>query len=350
MAIDWITLKISMDDLMYPMTRLDREGLLALSDRVMRFNPLTGETVYETAAWDSIRSDTHGLSYRVSGAEIQMQGSPSRCWRNGCNVFGSISMLQSARLMVSFFRRATGLWLPDPMHAPYWVSRVDVAVNYDCGTASNVRTALNYLRSCEGGRYRVDQRSGDSVYWSVRSRRRSGKAYAKGPHIRHQLKKSQTNALYSEHELDLLDRLVRLELKLASQFWSDFYKEGGNWRYLDWQWLEAAHDSFFGRMIGNDNIGVDMNQELIDKICDAAEGLGHKRGQGDRAHATYRMIQAMGWEHAREVIAKATWYRHLAILRAAGFGDLDIAKGTVSPLRRTIRLAPVHSWADLAAA
>lgn len=344
---DWLTLRIDLADLP---KWVDLKALVELSDVIERYNPVTGEMVYQTSAWDSIRSDSHGLSFRV-GTELAIQGSPARCWRNGCNVWGSRSIIQCARLMVALFTRVTGVRLPDPMRCEGWrVSRVDITQNYDLGSLANVRTALEYLRGLQGGRYRVSQTAGDTVYWSQRSRRRSGKAYAKGPHIAYQIKKGNTTALYSDAELEYLNRLIRLELKLGSQFWSDFYKEGGNWRYIDWEYMSGVHAAFFGPMIGSDKIGVDMGVELLDKIRDAAVQLGHKETAGDRAHCTFQMIKSMGYEHAREIIARPTWYRHLSILRQAGLGDLDIAQATVTPLRRTITMRSVSSWSDLLAA
>lgn len=347
MALDWLTLKINLDDLP---ARVDRQALVQLNDVVERYNPRTGEIVYQTPAWDSIRSDSHGLAYRVGGS-LALQGSPSRCWKNGCNVFGTGSIIQAARLMVAYFTRVTGIWLPDPViHQAWEVTTLDYFKNFDTGSLANARTVLAYLKDCNGGRYRVDQTTGDTVYWNRTSKRKKGKAYAKGPHIRKQVKKVQTGAKYFEWQLSLLDRLVRLEERLGTAWWSDFRQGGGNWRYISEDFLIAHFDLFFEKMIGSDNIGVDMGSELLDKIRLAAVELGHKETAGDRAHCTFQMIKGMGWEHAREITAKATWYRHLSILRQAGFGDLDISRGMVTPIRRTITLRPVSSWAELRAA
>ena len=76
--------------------------------------------------------------------------------------------------MVAFASTHLGIWLPD--HPEVWiVSRADITQNIMLDSLSDVRVALRYLRECEGGRYRVSQQAGDTVYWSHRSRLRKGR-------------------------------------------------------------------------------------------------------------------------------------------------------------------------------
>lgn len=363
MLIDWLTLKIDFDVVLQHCGQEALDYIRGLNDVVTRHNRQTGEIKYETIAHDSIRSDTHTLNWRA-GSELVLFGSPARCWKNGCNVFGSSNSLQCARLMVSLFRQSTGINLPDPALSDlkgksfYRLTRMDITRNFFCGSLANARTVQKYFLSCDGGRYKVNAQAGDTCYWNRGSRRRSGKTYLKGPHVRHWLRKNRVPSVYgpksfgltgyTEKQLDLLDTIARAELQLGSQFWFDYNDTGLDWRKIAPEELMNWHDQFFGKMLGDNRVqAADMADKLIDKIRAGAVSLGHKETQGDRAHATFRMIQAMGYEHAKEIIAKSTWYRHLTILRASGLGDIDITSGRIVPIRRSIDLVPVSSWSDL---
>lgn len=338
--LDWVTARLPYDR--FP--RIDWERLRALGDRVQRFNPATGEVSWETQAWDSIRSDSHGLSYRVGGDALWMQGSPARVMGDGCNVFGSgASAAQDVAGCVDRMRRFLFQVLPvdDPSAVSDWlVSRVDVTKNLDVGSLEAVRDALRILRDLEGGRYRVSQQSGDSVYWSHLSRLRSGKAYAKGPHLEYLTKKSIGNKTYFPDEIILASRLLRLELKLGSQFWRErSIKPWHQWTSKD---FDNEWENYFGRMIGNAEMTNDV--ELKKQIMLVAP----TEGQGRAAYGCWALIQSQGWERAREMYSKTTWYRNLKVLRSAGLSDADFSAGRVVELRRRILEARVvESWAEL---
>ena len=341
--IDWITVRV-------PDRHFTREEWCVLrdrGDRVQRYNPATGEVRWESQAWDSIRSDSHGLTFRIGSDAVWVQGSPARVIGDGCNVFGSGAsaandLLGCVDRMVSFFFQAVGLQRRGRIEE-WIVSRVDVTGNLDLGGLEQVRQALRILRDLEGGRYRVSQQAGDTVYWSHRSRIRSGKAYAKGPHLRH-LNKQRTHQgkEYSELEIEQANRLLRLELKLGSQWWRERSKP---WYEMQPGDLWKQWESYFGRMIGEAELVDDMN--LKERVMAAAP----TEGQGRAAYGCWAMIESQGWERAREMYSKTTWYRNLKILRAAGLGDADFSAGRVVQLRRKIVEARlVHSWEELKAA
>lgn len=349
MLIDWVTVRIPYAA-MAPETA---RQLLELGDRIRRFDPRTGEVVYETMAWDSIRSDSHQISVRAGSDAFWIQGSPARIMGDGCAVFGSgasaaLNLPGCVDAMRLYVQQMQGLPLP-PDLSQWIVSRVDVTGNLLLGSLEEVRAALKILRDCEGGRYRVSAQAGDTVYWSQTSKLRSGKAYAKGPHLEYMNKKNARTALaepgyrymeYTQSDIEKANRLLRLELKLAREFWAR-----NEWQTFDSEDLKLQWTDYFSRMIGSAEMTDD--KDLKGRIMSAAT----TEGQGRAAYGCWLLIQSEGWERARESFAKSTWYRNLKILRAAGLGDADISAGTVVPLRRRVFEARlVSSWPDLRAA
>lgn len=346
MLIDWITARIEYGHIApeyWQMLRL-------LTDRVMRFCPATGETRWEAGAWDSVRSDSHQIAFRVGSDAVWLQGSPARVCGDGDAVFGSgpsaaLDLVGCLQRMVAFVSSRIGV--PLPSEPSQWlVSRIDVTGNLLLDDLPAVRIALRVLRECEGGRYRVSQQSGDTVYWSHRSRLQSGKAYAKGPHIEYMIKRpGYSGRVYTSSEIGLVQRLLRLELKLGSQFLRE--RVGKLWFEISRDDLVNYWSLFFERMVGSSEVCTesDLRQRLREVVID---GEPISDGRANAAYGCFLMIKNEGWEKARLAFSKSTWYRHLKILHLAGLGDADIAAGTVvSFRRRIIDSQVVSSWAEL---
>lgn len=339
MLLDWVTARV-------PYERLSPEALevaLGWGDRILRVNASTGEQVWETAAWDSIRSDSHSINIRAGGAEFQIQGSPARVIGRGDAVFGAgasrdLNIAGAVDRMRLFVGQHLGCKLPEPN--AWIVTRVDVTENLLLDDLPAVRAALLILRSCEGGRYRVNQQTGDTVYWAKGSRLRRGKAYAKGPHLRYLMgKKEYEGCRYSEAEIALADRLLRLEATLAREWFNRH-----DWKAVTPAMLRDEWKSYFERMIGDSEMSVCT---LKERIFAAAP----TEGQGRAALALWTLIQSQGWENARELQSRTTWYRNLKILRAAGLGDADISLGQVVPLRKKVlESRVVTDWSELRSA
>lgn len=337
MLLDWITARVPMD-MLSPEAREKARGL---GDRVCCYCPKTGDVRYESSKWDSVRSDSHQVVSRAS-SDLWIQGSPARVVGDGDTVFGAgasraLDVVGALRRMVAFLAGQLECALPD---ADYWiVSRVDVTGNLLLGSLADVRTALSILRGVEGGRYRVSSTAGDTVYWSNQSKLRKGKAYAKGPHLRHLLQKqTYTGRRYEESELKFAERLLRLELTLGREWFAR-----NPWKEVTAQRLRVEWEEYFGRMIG----GAEMveDDDLKTRIIKSADS----EGKGKAAYGCWLMIQNEGWERARESYSKTSWYRHIQILRAAGLRDADISAGRVVQLRRRIIEAQlVTSWASAA--
>jgi len=341
MLIDWITARLPFDH-MHPdmVSRLRAHG-----DRIQCINLATGELQWEKSSWESIRSDSHSLTFRVGTDALWIQGSPARVIGKGCNVFGegaaaSLDLVGCHRLMIGLFCRQLSIVLPTDPHK--WIlSRIDVTQNLLLDSLESVRSALSILRDCEGGRYRVSQQAGDTVYWSTKSHLRSGKAYAKGPHITYQLKRPKYQGPdYTPQQIAKANRLLRLELKLGSQWLRERSKH--KWYDLTPDLLRLEWDSYFNRMIGNAVMKSD--DDVKDRIFSTAE----KPGQAKAAYSLWLFIQAHGWQIAKDNTNKATWYRNIKLLHQAGLGDLDISKGKVVQFRqKIIEAQQVNSWYDI---
>lgn len=317
----------------------DRERLRSHGERIQKYNPRTGEVSWEVSTWNSIRSDSHQISLRVSGDRLWFKGSPARVIGDGAA--RALDLLGCVGQMLGFVGESLGVKAPDPQLLE--VRRVDITSMLLLDSLSNVRQGLAVLRNCEGGRYRVSQQAGDTVYWSHGSRLKSGKAYAKGPHLRQaQQKREYGGRSYSEAELTAVDRCLRLELTLGSQWWRE--RVGRPWWQVTADDLRACHHEYFGRMLGD--VGVtEMNIE------DRVRAVAATEGQTKAAVSTWALIGKFGWEKARDMTSRRTWYRNLKVLRMAGLADADLSAGNVVPFRRRlIECQAVNSWPELMAA
>lgn len=352
MLIDWLSINL-------PVGTLDFDKLRAwqsTQDRIIRVGG-DGAIQWETSAWDSVRSDSHQLAFQVTGCNIRIQGSPARILCDGDNVFScgaaaALDLVGCHARMVAFINQHTGLDLPK---APdlWHVTRVDVTENLFLGSLPEVRQALSILRDCEGGRYRVSQQAGDSVYWSHRSRLRSGKAYAKGAELAHKMiqsgkqKVKQAMREYGIEEIAMASGLLRLELKLGAQYWRERIAQ--KWHETSPDHLKAEWQSYFSRMIGGAEIMAeqDIYARLL-AVVDIDDKGKPKEGQAKAAYSLWCLIKSEGWQKSRDMTNKATWYRNLKHLRNAGLSDADISRGNVVPLRKKVLEAvPVTTWAEL---
>lgn len=338
MLLDWVSFRVPL--LSFSEVQIRR--LRHLTDRIVRFCPRTGDVRYETCAWESIRSDSHQISFQVGSCDLRVQGSPARVCGDGDAVFGSgasadLDLTGCLKSMAGYASKVLDVILPQNIEQ-YSVTRVDVTGNLLLNGLPQVRDALRILRDCEGGRYRVSQQAGDSVYWSHMSRLRSGKAYAKGPHLEYLTNSSKySGRMYTPDEIALTQNLLRLELKLGREFFSR-----NDWREMNAEFFKQQWTNYFDRMIGDSDMTNDC--DLKRRIFTVAPSEGRAKS----AYGCWLLIQSEGWERAQESFVKSTWYRHLKVLRAAGLGDADLSSGKVVPLRRRILEAQViHTWADL---
>lgn len=302
-----------------------------LCHRIVKYCPATGRIDYETACWESLRSDDHQIAVRYNGQELRIMGSPGRVMGSGDAVFGMMPYCRDVRAcalaMIDFVARCVGVDLPREL-ACWRCTRIDATCNYLMPSLADVRVALDYLRKCDGHRKKLNRDREDSVTWSERSTLKSAIAYAKGPQLRAMMaRRDYSGYKYTDDDLALADRLLRLELRLR-RHWFDRVLDRP-WYEITWDVLAAEHERYFGAMIGAE-IMVESDLQLLDAVIAAAP----TEGQGKSAFRTLQLIRTLGPVIARESMARRTWYLHLRILRDAGLGDVDIASGTVVQLRR----------------
>lgn len=324
----------------------DQRRLLQYGERIVKFDAKTGAISWDCSCWDSMRSDSHQVSVRVSVDRLMMKGSPARCIGDGDAAFGSgaaraLDLVGCVQRMANFV--CNKLEVPVPDVRSWKVLRTDTTAMLLLPSLADVRQALAILRNCEGGRYRPDQRAGDTVYWSVKSRLKKAKAYAKGPHLRFSMKQRNYEGVkYTEQQLDAVERCLRLELTHGAQFWRE--RAGGPWYEVTAEQLRVWHAEYFGQMLGEAGV-TDMNIE------ERVRAVAPSEGQAKAAVGTWAMIQAYGWEKARDMSSRPTWYRNLKVLRAAGLSDADLSAGNVVAIRRPlIECQQVNTWDELMAA
>lgn len=329
--IDWLTLVLDTPVELVPAVRAWAHE----RPHLMRYTPATGDVEWDVPAREVVRSDSHQVTLSATPSGIVVSGSPARAMGQASNVFGSCDVVECSRAHIALVGKLTGWALPD--YQAWRCTRIDVTYNYDLGNLRTVRQALAILRQADGGRYKV-RATAETVYWSPGARTRGGKAYAKGPHLRYQVKRGQAQA--TEEELELADRLLRLELRLGGEWFRRARQVAGPaWWVYDYQ---REHEAYFREQIGS----VEVSEMTVqDRVIEAAP----TEGQGLAAYRTWCLIKAVGHQNARESMPRSTWYRHLRILREAGLTWADLAAGEVLPFRRRVieLREPVLSWDEL---
>ncbi len=333
--LDWLTLKTDISNL----SDFTRERLRASQSRILCIDP-DGAVVWEKSGRKSVRSDSHQITMEMGG-DLILYGSPARVGLDRVdNVFGSGDPIECATRMINFVSEVEGVDLPD---FRLWdCTRMDVTHNYHLGDKANVLTALEMLRHVEGGRYQV-QTSAETVYWSKKSTRRTGKAYCKGAHMEYMAKRGR--AFLTSEEMAAVQGLLRLELTLKRHFFKRTIE--CKWWELSQRDLEMEHERYFGELVGK----VEINEmtDMREACVQASENLGWTPGQGRAAYMSWNCIQAVGYMVWRSDTPKATFYRHRKILREAGLSFADFRARNVVPIRRRriVLGQPVRSWAEL---
>lgn len=334
--LDWLTMKtevINMPaDTLHAMRQ--RQGLIYKM-------AADGTCEWMTPSREIVRSDSHQIQFHLTNHHMMLFGSPARVVSKD-NVFGSGDIVECAQRMIKF--AADQLRAVLPGHECWSVTRADITHNYDLTAPALVRQALNTLRHAHGGRYQIRTES-ESVYWSVRSRHQSGKAYHKGPHLEYLRKQG---AEFTDEEIHLAHRLLRLELRLGSQWWHQTATKP--WHEYTAQDFDQIHAAYFKPLIGNAEVTemTDIKQQCID----AAKSLSMTEGRGKAAYAYWCTVCAEGYEQARDCTNRRTAQQHEQVLKQAGLSFSDFQARRVVALRRQplVLAQPVTRWEQLRAA
>lgn len=353
--IDWLTLRHPL----YDLPQFVRERLQDYVGFVYHMGA-DGKITWSKLVMDidKLRSDSPGIFWQFQGGgdgrEYLAIGASPAALEHGCNVFGSSDIQHCATVLLQHAGRAMGCILP-----AFWawqVRRMDITENYDLSSSATVKQALRYLLQANvSSRTRATGGKGDTVYFQAGAQRASGKAYHKGPQLRHLLKNEP--GLFPDEYCDLADSVLRLEYTLKRKYFCERYEPPIDHFIgpmpspfmLTEADLSAMHSEYFDKYIGSIEV-TDVNT-LLEKL----EAVCPTKGQAKAAYQLWGAIRSDGLDVTKAAyITKSgklsqTWYRNLGHLYAAGLSATDIGVGQVVQLRRdVIRItAPVQSWADL---
>ncbi len=334
--LDWLTLRICLTKL--PEVLITR--LQALSSKLFKVNALTGDVDWETYCFETVRTDTHQVCFKV-GSELCIQGSPARIGLRN-NAFGSADIRYCARKMIAFASLHFDTQLPDLCH--WTCSRIDITRNYLMQSGSEARQAMAYLKQTPESRQKHSYES-NGLYIGKRSTRKRGKIYLKGQDAKRN--KRLGRAEYSEDELKKAERLLRAELTLARHELLKLKDEKNlPWYRLSPDYLLNLHDDYFKDYFSEIEV-TDMSN-ILDKLLKASP----TEGQARAAYDCYVRIRMTGYEQAKDTYTKPSWYRHIGNLKAAGFKRADLQIINVIPLqKRAIQVShPVRHWDDISVA
>lgn len=355
--IDWLSLKIDLIHLPEPVVR----KLQSLNSRLFKVSASTGQIEWESYAWESVRSDTHQLCFRV-GTEFYIQGSPARLGLTN-NVFGALCIKYCARKMISF--AASFLGLSDlfsesrctDFHAQhddlcsgfpplrFWkCSRIDITRNYLMQSEAEARQALAYLKQSPESRQKHSYES-SGFYIGKRSTLHKGKIYLKGQDAKRCQRAGR--ALYTDDQLLKSQRLLRAEYTMARGLIRRLREDYSlHWYDLTSDYLLRLHGAFFKDYFSE--IEVTDMASVLEKLLIVAPSEGQARA----AYDCYVRIRMCGYEQAKVTFTKPSWYRHIKFLKMAGFNRADLQPTNVIPLqKRAIQVSePVRHWDDICVA
>ncbi|MDO3385649.1 phage/plasmid replication protein, II/X family [Gilvimarinus sp. SDUM040013] len=334
--IDWLTLRLDLSHLPEPIAR----KLQAANSKIFKVNAVTGDIDWETYAWESVKSDTHQICFRVGGG-LQIQGSPARLGLPN-NAFGSLDIQYCATKMIDFAKLHFDLESLPPLKL-WTCSRIDVTRNYLMQSGSEAKQALAYLKQAPEGRQKHSFES-QGLYIGKGSSLHKGKIYLKGQDAK-RCKKSG-RAEYTEDQIKKSERLLRAEYTLNRHILNRFKKSGILWHQLNPQILLEMHENYFKEYFSVIEV-TDMG-DILEKLLKTAP----TEGRAKSAYDCYVRIRMIGYEQAKESYSKTCWYRHLSFLKNAGLTRSDLQAINVIPLRkRSIEVSyPVRYWDDISAA
>lgn len=355
LLIDWLTLRIPVR--MLPPSLQER--LFENLNTVVCCSEAKGELseiLWESKRlnFDALRSDSQGLYFTVTyvkdTAWFYLGASPAAL-TNDCNVFGSLDIVAGAEALIARARRAFACFLPNPEE--WELTRIDITANYALPDAAMVKTALRTLMQTDSARRKATSAKGcgDTVLWSPTSDRFAGKAYHKGPHLRHLFRKQEI--FIDEERLALADRLLRLEMRVGSRFFREIQNTKRHPAFARRHWttfspveLAALHRDFFGPLVDGVEVKNMGRVESIELIA-AANGITQARAKA--AYGTYKAIKESGLDEVKASMAERTFYLHKKYLIAAGFSEADMCAGNVIQFKpiRIVLAQPVASWDEL---
>lgn len=346
MLIDWLSLRLPINSVFSSVA-----GALKPNMTQVRAVGVDGEILWTKYPPERLRSDTHQVVAALTDDYFYLSGSPCRVDGEN-NVFGVFDLQGNALSMINYARKQMGVYLPDLEH---WdCTRIDCTQNLYLSSSNQVSEALEILASTQGGHYRVSSRK-STVYYNRSSDLLSGKAYAKGPHLEHQVSKKQ--AVATVEQMEAAQHLLRLELTFGSRWirrWRTKHHHTFHrlnkidkrdiWALTETE-LQDTFDTYWARIVGQATEDKAMtDDQLLSKLNRICETPGRARS----AYQCWLSIRGAGVERTKDTMARSTWHKHKAALFSAGLTWADFSQRKVVALRaRTITARPVNTWAEL---
>lgn len=300
-----------------------------------------GEVVGVRYDWQRLRSDSREVTVAPRGDGFTVCGSPCSALGMPNNVFGSGSLEECREAMVeAAFEalRGQGWELGREWVGEVRCTRADHTLNVLLPSAGHVQALMAGIGGIETGRYRTGRKYGSTVYLGGKSRRRRSKVYCKGAHLRYLLQRGKVDAVAVD-DLQRLDRVARLELEFGRDWWAQ----------RSWDeacgCIEDEAVAYWSGLWGE--VGeVAMEREEYGRVVEAAGG---NERVGRAAYRTLGLIRSQGKAAAELSVSRATWFRHLRVLRAAGYGEAELM-GACQVFRfpvREVLACRVDSWDEL---
>lgn len=331
------------------MTEASLDHMFSLIDSVTlrrSLSSFTGSTFNRIRRWSAIhqgRTDVYGpgmsLSFsatrrsrtdhaagdkcgiHVTDTMIELSGSPAYSVGLPHNVFGIRSAFDAATAHIHAASDAVGADLAGDS-SEWGMSRIDVTANFDMGSVENARAALGALRLSNAPRRRQTSPTDEVLRWG-QNQWLSGTAYIKGtdPVMKLNLK----NKIITPDFAAYASQLLRLELRIGRGF---IARKNILWDSVTESELGEIYSDYWSHLVGDAEV-LDMRD-----IFPALSLVAPSEAQARAAFRTFVLIHQIGESAVRESVPRTTWYRHVALLRAAGLSWTDISVGQVTPLRR----------------
>lgn len=360
--IDWMTLRT-------PLNFMLQDDLLEKVQKYIgKFETYDGdgELVRSKLVFDidKLASDEIGLFWQIqySGNDVFMViGASPASIEHGGNAFGSSDVKHCAQVLINAAAKILDCALPSLQK---WdCRRMDITHNYLLDSHSQVKQALRELRNGDGVRQKATVQ-GDSVYYGQGSDLIAGKIYDKWTQaiaLMKRLHKLCKTPIYTDEQLALLNRVLRMELMLRRRWFDrlknklditdfdtpelyiDYLRNNKAWLELTENDLNKLHNDYFSQFIGNIEV-TDMTTLLT-----ALELVAPSHGRALAAHRTWALIKAIGFEQTAASMPRSTFALHRKYLLAAGLSHADLQTSNILQFRRNtiVISAPVLSWADL---
>lgn len=344
MLIDWLTLRTRIDNIQ----ESDLLEMMPYFAKLQVTNALTDEVlkVKLVIDIDAVRSDFHGMVWSITSngkdKYLNIGASPASLM-HGSNLFGTDTYIEAKQILLKHARKV----LPSVLlfNSGWLPRRLDITQNFFLQNKYQVKDALLQLRTMDSIRQKATVR-GDSVYFGETSAYRSGKAYDKGTqaiYLNEKAKKLNKEEIYTPEQLEQIQNILRLELKLGRQFFDDHQDES----ILTTEFLINEHNNFFGKFIGSTEV-TDMDT-LLKTLLEIAPS----RGRALAAYSTFLRIKESGYHFTSETMPRSTFALHRKYLKQAGLSEADLlsakfqSEKVVQLRKRRIDMQPVHDWAHL---